>query len=433
MDKTKLIIFGVIGAAVLIVIILGVGVFTNKQKKDPKRNIITELSVWVIDKQEFSNAYKSAIEDFKLIYPKVDVSIKKFKDESSYKNALFDGLASNSGPDVFVAPSDDIQRFMKIIRAASPTKISPLQLSRWFPDVIYKNLIYDNKYVIGVPVSISTLSLIYNKDLLGAAGIVFPPKTWDELLAIVPKLTQKDAFGNIIQSAVALGGTSRSVTAAKDILTLLLFQLNNDPKFYNQPNFSKKIGENAFKFYAQFGDKQNEYYTWNDSLGKDTDSFAQNQTAMIISYPDAVNRIKKINPFINLDIAPVPQLKDVKRTVNFARFWFFTVSAQSKYPEVAWDFILTLTTAEKNAESYFKETGQPPALLSLINKYINDPEYNTFLTQALTSRIWMEPNPEKDTKLFDLAISALINHQSAVRNVISNLSTSIKQLQTNPY
>ncbi len=54
-----------------------------------------------------------------------------------------------------------------------------------------------------MPVEVDNYALIYNKKLLQEAGFNQPPKTWDELVAMAPKLTKKNPDGTIAQYGFA--------------------------------------------------------------------------------------------------------------------------------------------------------------------------------------------------------------------------------------
>ena len=73
-----------------------------------------------------------------------------------------------------------------------------------FVDVARDDLT-SNGTIWAMPLYIDTLALYYNKDIFNTAGITFPPKTWEEFVILVTKLTKFDERGNIIQSAVAMG------------------------------------------------------------------------------------------------------------------------------------------------------------------------------------------------------------------------------------
>ena len=65
--------------------------------------------------------------------------------------------------------------------------------------------------------------MFYNKDLFNTAGIATPPKTWDEFISVIRKLSAKDKFGNLTKSGAAIGAAD-NVNNAADILSLLMMQ-----------------------------------------------------------------------------------------------------------------------------------------------------------------------------------------------------------------
>jgi ABC-type glycerol-3-phosphate transport system substrate-binding protein len=69
-----------------------------------------------------------------------------------------------------------------------------------YPDVVANDVILDDGKIYGLPLSIDTLVLFYNKDLFNNAGISQAPKYWNaEFFQDVKKLTKQDAKKGIIQ------------------------------------------------------------------------------------------------------------------------------------------------------------------------------------------------------------------------------------------
>ena len=111
----------------------------------------------------------------------------------------------------------------------------------------YKNTFVDaavrdftlNQKVYGVPFSVDSLGLYYNKDILGSAGIATPPKTWDELSADVQKIKRADKTGYFTLSGLA-AGTNANVNRAVDILYLFMLQKGAVPysQDFSQPTFA---------------------------------------------------------------------------------------------------------------------------------------------------------------------------------------------------
>ena len=60
--------------------------------------------------------------------------------------------------------------------------------------------------IYGLPLSLDTMAIYYNKDLLDRSSVPEPPKTWEEFAVAVKKITKYDKQTNkITQSGAALG------------------------------------------------------------------------------------------------------------------------------------------------------------------------------------------------------------------------------------
>src|SRR3989338_1617647 len=80
-----------------------------------------------------------------------------------------------------------------------------------------------SKGILAYPLAIDPLVMYYNRSILDANAIVYPPVFWDEFYNLISLITKKDDSGKIIKSAVALGHFS-NIAHAKDILTALFMQ-----------------------------------------------------------------------------------------------------------------------------------------------------------------------------------------------------------------
>ena len=65
------------------------------------------------------------------------------------------------------------------------------QVRDLFVDVVSKDVILEDNKIYGLPLSVDTLAMFYNKDLLNNAGISEAPKYWNrEFLQTVKKIKQ---------------------------------------------------------------------------------------------------------------------------------------------------------------------------------------------------------------------------------------------------
>ena len=74
-----------------------------------------------------------------------------------------------------------------------------------------------------------------------------------------------------------------------------------------------------------------------------------------------------------------PDVSTDKR-VTYSTYFAETVSRNSKYPRVAWDFLLELTK-KKNLEYYFDKTHKPTSRRDMIEDQKKDPVYGVFASQ----------------------------------------------------
>ena len=197
-------------------------------------------------------------------------------------------------------------------------------------------------------------------------------------------------------------------------------------KSLNRADFNPG-GEEAVALYTKFADKTSKYYTWNDSFAPSNESFAAGKTAVAFGYPDDVKNIKDINPFIDLGIHQIPQM-DLTAPVNFANYWGLAASIQTNNKNVAWDFIIFATTDNDSANSYINETGRTPALRSLINTYLNNPNIGVFAAQALTAASWPQIDNNEISKAFDDMINSVISEGNTPADAIKEARSEVTQL-----
>jgi multiple sugar transport system substrate-binding protein len=238
--------------------------------------------------------------------------------------------------------------------------------------------------------------LFYNKELLNAAGIPEPAKSWQELQDQVKKLTKQDAQGNITLSGAALG-TANNIDRATEILSVLMMQNGTQmADDYGRATFNilpeglsgrtLPPGVEALTFYTDFASPQKEVYTWNETLPNSIDAFIQGKAAYMFGYSYNIPVIKSRAPKLNFGITKLPQISG-NREVNFANYWIEVVSKKTAHPNEAWDFVQFLARADM-AQKYLDKTRKPAALRALIQKQSEDIELAPFASELLTAKSW---------------------------------------------
>lgn len=410
----------VIGALGLIAVLVVAYFFFRK----PTANVgaPVALTVWGTESE---TVMQPLLDGYKAIRPNVTYTYKKL-DAGAYDDQVLDALAAGSGPDVFMIPSTDVGAMSSKI-APAPASITPAYVQANFPKAVETDVI-DGGLVYGLPLNLDTLALIYNRDLLDAAGITTPPATWDEVVAAVPRLAAVDDQSQVQRAAIALGGTSASVRDAADILSLLMLQ--NGAPLSNQAHSSVSLGtqgDAALRFYTQFANPASGAYTWNDQLGDSFQQFADGKLVLLVAYPSALAELKQRNAFVDARIAPVPQATG-GTPKSFGRYTLMTVSKQSKNATWGWDLVQTVTTNKDLMKAYAEKTGRAAALTSLIADQIKDPTTTVAGTQALQARSWFQWNGTLARAEFDRAIASVVNGSSDVARAASALEQRLRAL-----
>lgn len=430
LSKTQLIIFGVVGVIILFVLFGFLGVIPGIKKEKSKSfssplgesNKETELTVWLFGEEEKN--FSNFISNFQSGH-NTKVFLRTFGDYNSYFNSLLQAMAEGKGPDIFNLPSTEIPVFLNKIYPLPLANLPLVKLNSNFPQVVVKDVVFKNS-IYGLPLSLDTLVLIYNRDIFSKAGIVFPPADWKSFTTILGKLTIKDEKGDIVQAGAALG--SPNVDESADILYSIILQLGGKIVEEGKVNLTNKESQIAFKFFRQFADPNKEYFTWNKNMPRSFDAFADNKVAMIFGYNSSLKLLKAKNSFLNMEIAPFPQLSTSTAFVVHPRYTVFTVSKQTKNPFLAWEFITSLTLNSTNADAYVKSSGNPPALLELVNKYLNDPYLSVFSKQALYAKSWYGPNRNALDEVIRQTIGSFLDMQD--ENNLENLLTQAQNKMT---
>lgn len=425
MNRNKVLIFGVVGGILLIVLIFVIGfVIKGASDGDSVYETRATLDFWGVGDR--TSAYQTALNRFSELYPNVAISYRMFDNVEDYESALLNALAAGEGPDIFVIMNNDLPRKANKIFPLPSSKYSVGSLRADFPEIVEDDFVSGGN-IYALPASIDTLALIYNRDLFNEAAVVFPPSTWKEFQGTVPKLTE---FGDegIIRSGAAIG-TAGNIKNSTDIISLLMIQsgvrMVNDN--YTGATFNSPDGREALEFYLKFSDENSASYSWNEGFSEAVESFSREKTAILLGYSEDLKEVKERNPLVNVETAEIPRVEGGSK-MSLARYFGYTVSRQTSYPSIAWDFIRVVTADLASVRSYLELTDRPPALRYLIEEYKNDPMFGVFSRQALVAEDWKQPDPEKVDGIFDNMIEAVKEGRKEVPRALSDAQSEVSAL-----
>ncbi len=328
--------------------------------------------------------------------------------------------------DIFYFKNTWLLKHFRKITPAPATFFTAQSIDQNYPRVVARDFTSNNN-AYAVPLSIDTLALFYNPALLDQAAIAFPPKTWEELVAMVSKLKKVDTTGAIQTAAVGMG-TGSNVAHASDLLSLLMMQAGSSiANASYQTTFTSTGGEQAMTFMTQFAKLNSPTYTWSQNMNPSLEAFAKGNVAFAFGYASDIAYIRSVSPYFDFKIASMPQPASATARKDYASYWGLAVSKQSNKYQTAWDFISYMTQSGPN-QLYVQKTNMPAAKRIMLQTMQTDSVLGVFAKQAYTALSWPQPDPELVNKIFIDAIDAAASNRMTSQQAISSAATQIDQL-----
>lgn len=363
----------------------------------------------------------------------------KYVPEQNFEKALLEGLANSQGPDAILVPhqiilsqSDRIYQF--------PTS-----------EKNYRDVYVDGASIfstangaLAIPITVEPMVLFYNRTLFSKHGIINPPASWDELVAVTPALTVHQG-GQFLESAIALG--TPSVPYGKDILMAMVTQLGQSPvvRLANQSNeiyysvqANEPIGEKGdvfpltatARFFTQFADSGQSTYTWPQSQSADpTDLFVGEKLAMYIGYSGEYQKLRTRNPRGDFQMTTFPQTKNYNTFSMGMRMYAMATLKSTKNP------IASLTAASEFsslavASQIANITGGVPALRS----YAVTPTLDPVIARSmLVAKGWYDRFPTESSAYTATMISDIINFRYGVSDAVTLYIARMRDLYAKKY
>ena len=429
-----------IGLGILVVVIfllMYVGVIPGMRQDLGKKTLVT---IWGVESAE---KLAPAIARAQSLNPTLFIQYEA-KNIATYEADLVNALSLGKGPDIIFIKNTWLPKHGNKLVAAPKEMISVAMIDNSFPQVVKDDFVSDNQ-VFALPLSVDTLALYYNKEILDAANIAFPPKDWHEFIDVVEKTVILDedmeTASGILRAGTALGGSLASQPEVSDVLSALMLQggtkmtdpANNRASLTRSVD-KKKPAEEAVSFYIGFSNPNSPLYTWNDAVGKSVDEFAKGNVAMMFGYSRLESEIKKKNPFLKVTVAPLPQVKDAVNNLNYAGdYWGMAVLRRAGNKNTSWKVVSDLALDETAATRYVTATGSPPALRTLTSKCLNSTNQSlkVFCSQTLSARSWRQPDEAKVKNLMSEMVANITEGRTSLSQALRRLEDSINQISAN--
>ncbi|MDP2593238.1 MAG: extracellular solute-binding protein [bacterium] len=371
------------------------------------------------------------LEEFNKANPSFVVKYEQ-KSSATFDRDLLEALASGRGPDLFLLPDNLAYHYAN--------KIFTVPYAS-FPVSTFKNtfagageVFLTSGGIMAFPMTIDPLVMYYNRSILDANGIVYPPASWEDLANMVPVLTKRDESGKITESAVALGHAS-NIVHAKEILTTLFMQAGNpivvEDRGALSASLDSSIGNynlpSILKFYTDFADPNHSAYSWNRSFANSDDVFSSENVAFYFGFASELGSLVNRNPNQNFFVAPIPQIKDSKFKLTGARVTGLAISSASKNFNTAFTAASLLATSNF-AYKFAVSQNLAPARRDLLALKLEDSYSPIFYDSALYAKGWLDPSPKDTDSIWAGMINAVLSNSMTVNDAIKDASAKLQIL-----
>ncbi len=295
--------------------------------------------------------------------------------------------------------------------------------------------------ILGIPFTVDPLVMYWKRDMLSGAAIASPPKFWDELFEMAPKVVVRDKANNITKSFTALG-EYQNVTNAKETLITLIMQAGNpivsfgerglDAVLSDNRGFATSPAEAALRFYTEFSNPVKSVYSWNRALPSSRQSFIGGDLALYFGFASELASLRRANPNLNFDVTVLPQSRDSSVRTTFGRMSAFAIPRTSRDPVSALTVASVLSSAPV-LSSLSQASLLPPVRRDVLAIKQTDAFLTVFYDSALMSRAWLDPAPAETGAVFqrmvENTVSGKLRLNEAVRNAHAELQGILQKGQ----
>lgn len=173
-------------------IVLALAVFTSRAFAQNAPPAGGSALVWALTAGD-EKAYREAEDQYNQKHPSEKVTLQLFANDP-YKQKLLVAMGAGNAPDVFFNWGGGILKSYvdagNVMDLTAELSKDPSWKSRFFPAVLVAGTF--NGKIYGVPINgMQPVVFYYNKKLFAEVGAQ-PPRTWSELLALIPKFKAKN-------------------------------------------------------------------------------------------------------------------------------------------------------------------------------------------------------------------------------------------------
>lgn len=360
------------------------------------------------------------------------------KSEAEFGEALLESFAFGGTPDVLILPHSLLFQYGNRFTTMPYTTFT----RRMFLDTYVESAdVFTNQSgMIGFPIFSDPIVMFYNRDILNTANVVDVPKTWKDLIAIVPDLNDINDALEIKTSGIAMGEFS-NIRNAKKIISALILQLGNDivvpgqgVRYESVINERSAISSNptetVMNFYTEFSNPLSSLYSWNKGIPDSLDAFVGGDLAVYFGPASEFNLIQSKNPNLNFDVADLPQVEGTPAR-TYADVYSLVIPQNAKNPAAA-SVVASAFANGSYARALSEATNLTPVRRDLLRSpNPTKPEQEVFFRSALRSKTWLDPDPIATNEIFEDMVENILSGLKKTEDAVEDADRALQVVISN--
>jgi len=386
-----------------------------------------EVWHWMTDRQE-------ALEFLAQQYEKetgIKVKLELFAPSDAYSQKVIAAAQANVLPDIY-GILDKKAIFASFIKAGYVADLTPefkADNGAWekaiFPKALDNNRFVEGNVdgigpgIYGVPIDVTNIQLVYNRNLLKKAGIIKPPQTFDEFLAQIGALKRVgvtpfvSGFGEMWLLDCFVSNYAFNIMGENKVFATFRGEVP-----YTDPDWIKVFG--VFQTLAKKGAFIEGIVTKGNKYAEQ--DFALERAAFAFNGSWCVNVYHDMNPALDYGVTALPVMNPAKPM----KMWggagsSFVVNNNSTNKDKAIVFLKWLTAKEQQSILAEKTNNLPAnrAAMSSLSKVLAD--FAKIVDSTTHPAIWPLNEDPLVVEAFDKGIQAIIIGEATPEKVAKDV------------
>ncbi len=354
-------------AIVLLLSACGGGTQNQTGQETPTSGEKIVLRMWVHTNNAFINGYEAQIQAYEALHPNVDIQLENF-DYELYLQTLQTAMPAGEEADIVQLFGTWTSQYYERLAPMPENLMTIDQAKQTFYAAPIGGFIVNNK-LYGLPQEFNCEygGVLVDKTKYEAAGLTYPPqwKTLDDVLADAKVLVQHDDSG--MMTTAGFHFTAADPTWASFLAGIKqrggdYWNADHTAFTFNTPEAKAQLQWMLDAVQAGVVDPT----VFNDTTNFVIDAFFQGKVGIgyIGAWAIAEGKVNFPDFADEWDYFYLPAVQGDPVFVADSG-WGLTVSPNSKYQEVAWDFIIFATTNTEQAKQWNIASGTIPAMPSV--------------------------------------------------------------------